>query len=155
MWPVFIFEIWTEFWNLQVSFEHRQRDFKVLVEISLVYWRYKAMNFSLHYTIKYFKSNNCLQIFCFVFLFVCLFVVVVVFFFFGKISREIFKIPFKCRTLQNKNSNVHFILGNTGHTWRRLNVPLFNLSRFTPVSKNSVQNRLYTSVIDQRTRENT
>ena len=34
-------------------------DFRVPVEISLVYWQYKAMNFSLHYRIKYFKNNNC------------------------------------------------------------------------------------------------
>ena len=54
-----IFEIWTAFWNLHVSFEHRQRGFKVPVEVSLVYWRYKALNFSLHYNIKYFKNNNC------------------------------------------------------------------------------------------------
>ena len=31
-----IFEIWTEFSNLQVSFEHRQQDFRVPIEISLV-----------------------------------------------------------------------------------------------------------------------
>ena len=50
------------FWNLHVSFEHRQRGFKVpvdSVEVSLFYWRYKALNFSLHYNIKYFKNNNC------------------------------------------------------------------------------------------------
>ena len=51
-----IFEIWMEFWNLHVSFEHRQQDFRVPLEISLVYWRYKAMNFSLHYSIKYFRN---------------------------------------------------------------------------------------------------
>ena len=34
---------------------------EVPVEISLVYWRYKARNFSLHYSIlKYFKNNNYL-----------------------------------------------------------------------------------------------
>ena len=54
-----IFEIWTVFWNLHVSFEHCQRGFKVPVEVSLFYWRYKALNFSLHYNIKYFKNNNC------------------------------------------------------------------------------------------------
>ena len=53
-----IFEIWTEFGNLHVSFEHRRRDFRVPVEISLVYWRYKAMDVYLHYGIKYFKNNN-------------------------------------------------------------------------------------------------
>ena len=42
-----IFEILKEFWNLHVSFKHRQRHSRVPVEISLVYWRYKAMNFSL------------------------------------------------------------------------------------------------------------
>ena len=48
-----IFEIWMEFWNLHVSLEHRQWDFRVPAEISLVYWWYKTMNFSLHYSIKY------------------------------------------------------------------------------------------------------
>ena len=33
-----IFEIWTEFWNLHDSFEHRQQDFRVPIEISLVHW---------------------------------------------------------------------------------------------------------------------
>ena len=28
-------------------------------EISLVYLRYKALNFSLNYSIKYFENNNC------------------------------------------------------------------------------------------------
>ena len=41
-----IFEISTEFSNLHVSFEDRQRDFRVPVEISLVFCRYKAMNLS-------------------------------------------------------------------------------------------------------------
>ena len=54
-----IFEIWTAFWNLLVSFEHRQWGFKVPAEVSLFYWRYKALNVSLHYNIKYFKNNNC------------------------------------------------------------------------------------------------
>ena len=55
-----LFEIWMEFWNLRVGFEYRQQDFRVPVEISLVYWRYKAMHFSLHYSITYFKNNYCL-----------------------------------------------------------------------------------------------
>ena len=54
-----IFEIWTEFWKLHVSFEHYQRDFRVPVKIPPVYWWYKAMNFSLYYRIKYFKKNSC------------------------------------------------------------------------------------------------
>ena len=54
-------------WNVVLKFicqfEHRQQDFRVPIEISLVYWQYKAINFSLHYSIKYFKNNNCSQIF--------------------------------------------------------------------------------------------
>ena len=44
----YIFEIWTAFWNLHVTFEHHQQDFRVPVEISLAIWWYKAMNFSSH-----------------------------------------------------------------------------------------------------------
>ena len=44
--------------KFNVSFEH-QRDFRVPVQISQIYWRYKAMNFYLHYSIKYFKNNIC------------------------------------------------------------------------------------------------
>ena len=41
-------------------FEHRRRDFRVPVEISVVYRRHKAMDVSLHYSIKYFNNNNCI-----------------------------------------------------------------------------------------------
>ena len=88
---------WPEFWNLHVSFEHCQRDFKVSIEISLVCWWYKAMNFSLCYRIlgkqllfpKYFESFFFFQLTHL----------------FKKISREMFKIP---------------SLENTGHAWHRL-----------------------------------
>ena len=40
--------------------------------------------------------------------------------FFGKTSRGIFKIPFKCQTFTKSNLNVHFIPETTGHVWRRL-----------------------------------
>ena len=33
-------------------------EFPEFSEISLAYWQYKGMNFSLHYSIKYFKNNN-------------------------------------------------------------------------------------------------
>ena len=104
-----IFEIWTEFWNLHASFEHRHRDFRVPVEISLVYRRYKAMNFPFHNSIKYFKNNIFFPIIFNLFLV-----------FFGKISREMLNSPFKCLTFWKKNSNFHFIRGNTGHSWRGL-----------------------------------
>ena len=88
-----IFEIWTEFWKLHVSFEHCQRDFRVPVKIPPVYWRYKAMNFSLYYRIKYFKKNSCFpSILNPFFQFTCLF-------------RNDFQrnnIPFTCRSLQRK-----------------------------------------------------
>ena len=48
------------------------------------------MNFSLHYSIKYFKNNNSFPSIFFFQLMRLL----------GKISREMFNIPFKCRTLQ-------------------------------------------------------
>ena len=65
-----IIVIWTEFWKyMHVSFEHRQRDFRVPAEISLVYWRYKTINFPLHYSIKYFKNNNCSPSISFIYLF--------------------------------------------------------------------------------------
>ena len=89
-----IFEIWTAFWNLHVSFEHRQRGFKVPAEVSLFYWRY---NFSLHYNIKYFKNKNCFPSILNLFFFFCYKCV-----FLGKISREMFNIPFTCRTLQRE-----------------------------------------------------
>ena len=52
------------------QFWFRQWDFRVVVEISVLYWRYKTMNFSLHYStsisriteqlsLKYFKSCFC------------------------------------------------------------------------------------------------
>ena len=48
MWPVLFF-------NIEWSFEIYM---SVPVEIFLVNWWYKAMNFSLHYSIKYYKNNN-------------------------------------------------------------------------------------------------
>ena len=95
-----------QFWTSPSRFQSR-----VPVEISLVYRWYKAMNFPLHNSIKYFKNN----IF-FPSIFNLFFV------FFGKISREMFNSPFKCRTFWKKNSNVHFIQENTGHSWRGLTV---------------------------------
>ena len=71
------------------------------------------MNVSLYYSIKYFKNNNCFPSI----------------FFFQLITRHLQK-DFQ-RNLQDSiqmpditktNSSVHFILRNTGHTWRRLTV---------------------------------
>ena len=42
------------FLKFEQSFEN---DFSVLVSIFLVYWQYKAMIFSLHYSIKYLFSR--------------------------------------------------------------------------------------------------
>ena len=61
--PVFLkfersFEIYMPVLNIR-----RHRDFRVPVEISLVYRRYKAMNFPLHNSIKYFKNNIFSQVF--------------------------------------------------------------------------------------------
>ena len=33
-----------------------------MIDISLVYCQYNAMTFSLHYSIKYFKSNNIVSL---------------------------------------------------------------------------------------------
>ena len=110
-----IFEIWIEFWNLHVSFEHRQRDFRVPIKISQVYWRYKAMNFCFHYSIKHKCFPNILNLF----FSECIF--------FGKISREIFNIPFKCRTLQRRIWMFISVSENTGHAWRRLTVTEISL----------------------------
>ena len=104
------FEIWTEFWNLHVRFEHRQQDFRVPVENSLVYWWYKAMNLSWHYSIKYFKNNNCFpSILNLFFLLMCLF---------WKDFQRNVQHSIHMSDITKRNLNVHFILGNTGHTWR-------------------------------------
>ena len=74
------------------------------------------MNFSLHYSIKYFKNNNS-------------FPSILNLFFFGVLMR-LFRKDFQ-RNVQHsihmwditkRNLNVHFILGNTGHAWRELTV---------------------------------
>ena len=94
-WPVFLkferrFEIYMSVLNIanEVS--------KFPNRVSLFYWRYKALNFSLHYNIKYFKNNNCFPSILNLLFFCCKCV------FFGKISREMFNIPFPCRTVQRE-----------------------------------------------------
>ena len=72
MWPVFLkFEKNLEIYN--VSFEQYQRNFRVPVEISGVYRRYKGLWIflhSVHYSIKYFKNNTCFpSIFIYLFFF--------------------------------------------------------------------------------------
>ena len=82
------------------------------VEISLVYWRYKAMNFSLHYSIKYFKNNNC-------------FLSILNLFFFSVNAKDFqrnVQHSIQMSFITKRNSNVHIILGNTGHAWRGLTV---------------------------------
>ena len=105
-----------EFWNLHVSFEHCQRDFRVPVEISLVYWWYKAMNFSLHCSMKYFKNtcNNCFPSIS------NLFFLLMRHFWkdFQRNVQHFIHMP----DITKRNPNVHFILGNTGHVWHELTV---------------------------------
>ena len=66
------------------------------------------MNFSLHYSIKYFKNNNC-------------FPSILIFFFFQlmRLFRKDFQRnvqhSIQMSDITKRNSNVHFILGNTGH----------------------------------------
>ena len=68
--------------------------------------RYKATKFSLHYSIKYFKNNNCLSSIYFEF-FSILCVLL------GRTSRETCNIVFKCPNITKGNSNVHFIFGRS------------------------------------------
>ena len=73
------------------------------------------MNFSLHYSIKYFENNN----YCFP-------SILNVFFSVNASFSERF--PEKCPTFHShvghykENWNVHFILGNTGHASHGLTV---------------------------------
>ena len=107
------------FWNLNGKggyFEHRQRDFRVPVEISQVCWRYKALNFSLHCSIKYFKNNNCFPSILNLF-----FLLIILFWknFLWDVQDSI-----HISDITKRNSNIHFILGNTGHAWREFTVIL-------------------------------
>ena len=65
------------------------------------------MNFSLHYSIKYFKNNNCFPS------------VVNLFFLlmrlFGKDFQRNVQHSIHMLDITKRNLNVHFILGNTGH----------------------------------------
>ena len=88
--------------------------FRVPVKIYLFYWLYKAINYFLHYSIKYFKHNNCFSS---------------ILNFFCQLMRLFWKDfwrndqdSIQMLDITKKNSNVHFILGNTGHAWRRLTV---------------------------------
>ena len=109
------------FWNLNrvlkftCQFWTSPRVFRVPLEISQVYWRYKAMNLSLHYSIKCCISRMT--------------IISHVFWIFFQLMNLLQK-DFQ-RNLQDsiqmadttkRNSNGHFILGNTGHVWRRLTV---------------------------------
>ena len=73
------------------------------------------MNFSLHYSIKYFKNNN----YCFpsilnlFFLLMCLF---------RKDFQRNVQHSIHMSDITRRNLNVHFILGNTGHTGHELTV---------------------------------
>ena len=78
------------------------------MEVSLVYLRYKALNFSLHYKIKYFKDNNCFPS------------ILNLFFFsvnasFSERFQRNVQHSIHMSDISKRNSNVHFILGNTGH----------------------------------------
>ena len=81
------------------------------------------MNFSLHYSIKYFKNNNCFpSIFLnlFFFLLMCLF--------WKNFQRNV-QHSIHMSVITKRNSNVHFIFGNTGHAWHELTVKVQNFDR--------------------------
>ena len=110
----FTCQFWTSPW----------RDFRVPVEISLTYWRYKAMNFSFHYSNKYFKNNNCFpSILNFFFLLMRLF---------RKDFQRNVQHSIHMSDITKRNSNVYFILGNTGHAWRELTVIADSLRTILP-----------------------
>ena len=66
------------------------------------------MNFSLHYSIKYFKNNNCFPSILNLFFFssMCLF---------RKDFQRNVQHSIHMLGITKRNLNVHFILGNTGH----------------------------------------
>ena len=69
------------------------------------------MNISLHYSIKYFKIDNCFQsILNFSFFFFS--VNASFFFYFQRNVQDSVQMP--------DITNIHFMIGNTGLAWRRL-----------------------------------
>ena len=96
-----------EFWNLHISFEHRQWDFRVPVEIPLVYWRHKFVNFSLHiHSIKYFKNSNYFWSILNLFFFQLMRL-------FRKDFQRNVQHSIQMLHITKRSSNVHFILGYT------------------------------------------
>ena len=96
-----VLKITCQFWTL----EHCQRDFRVPVKIPRVYWRYKAMNFSLYYRIKYFKKTVVSQVFWTLFFqFMCLF-------------RNEKQHPFRCRSLQRE---IRMFISFSETDWSRV-----------------------------------
>ena len=105
-------------------------DLEILdVKITLVYWRYKAMNFSLHCSIKYFKNNNCSPSILNLFFFLLM-----------RLFRRDFQrnVQHSIHTadIAKRNSNIHFILGNTGHAWREWTVKDFQCTLIMGWCKN-------------------
>ena len=104
-------------------------DLEILdVKITLVYWRYKAMNFSLHCSIKYFKNNKCSPS------------ILNLFFLLVRLFRRDFQrnVQHSIHTgdIAKRNSNIHFILGNTGHAWREWTVKDFQCTLIMGWCKN-------------------
>ena len=94
-------------------FEHRQRDFRVPVEIFLVYW---------HYSIKYFKNNNC---------FLSILNLFSINAYFSKDFQRNVQHSIQMWDITKRNSCVHFILIlEILVAWRGLTVILFCMLLF-------------------------
>ena len=78
------------------------------------------MNFSLHYSIKYFKNNNCFP--SILNLFFSLFIRLLQKDFQRRVQHSI-----HLSDITKRNSNVRFIPGNTGHARREVTVTVDGL----------------------------
>ena len=96
----------------------RQWDFRVLVEISQVYWRYKTINFSLHYSTNISRITIVSQIFYILFFFCQLMRL-----FRKDLQRNVLhSIQMPCFIYKGIRTHVYFILGNNNRAWHGLTV---------------------------------